>query len=125
VDISDLISSFATNAAAAQYQVTRRAKSTMVRGRSVAGATTAVQITASVQPATGRDLLQLEEGRRSVETRVVFTSAQLMIGAQGAPFESDLVAIDGRSWEVLKVESWEASPIGDGAFYRCIVQATT
>lgn len=124
MDPADIIDSFATNGASALYQVTRRALVPPVRGRAMPPTTTTLEITASVQPASGRDLLRLPELQRSNETRVVFTASPLMIAAEDVAFMSDLVAIDGRSWEVQHVESWEASPTSDGAYYRCIVQAT-
>lgn len=125
MDPADIVASFATNDSTSLYQVTRRALATAVRGRASPPSTSTVPITASVQPASGRDLLRLPELQRSNETRVVFTSTPLMIAGEGVPFMSDLVAIDGRLWEVQHVESWEASPMTDGAYYRVIVQATT
>jgi hypothetical protein len=120
VDAGDLINDFATGT----YTVTRRAAATMVKGRAVPGATSTLTIAASVQPASGRDLLQLPEGRRSVETRVVFTATELLVGRQGAPNECDHILIDGQDWEVQQVQSWRLSPDTDAPYWRCIVQAT-
>lgn len=125
MNIPDLIGAFLTNAPAALYQVQRQAKATMLRGRKQPGALSTLSIAASVQPASGRDLLQLPEGRRSIETRVLYTTTALQIGAQDGAFESDKVSIDGRLWEVQQIQSWEASPATDGAYYRCIVQASS
>jgi hypothetical protein len=123
MDAADLIDSFATGYT---YAVTRRAKAKSDgRGRMLPGASSSLTIEASVQPASGRDLMRLPEGRRSVETRVVFTATQLLVGAQNAAFESDLIAIEGRTWEVQQVASWNPSPTADPAYWRCIVQATT
>lgn len=116
MDAGDLINSFSTGT----YAVTRTAAATLVKGKRVAGATSTVNIIASVQPASGRDLLRLPEGRRSVETRIVYTATQLFVGAQGAGFESDVVTIDGEKWEVQQVQSWESV---DPTYWRCIVQA--
>jgi hypothetical protein len=119
VDAADLISDFATGT----YTVTRRAAATLVKGRAQPGATSTLTVTASVQPASGRDLLRLPEGRRSIETRVVFTATQLLIGIEGAANESDLISIDGQTWEVQQVQSWRLSPSTDAPYWRCIVQA--
>lgn len=119
MDIADLIASFST--LASTYSVTRRAAATYVAGRAVAGATSAVQITASVQPATGRDLLRLPEGRRALETRVLFTTTQLFAGEQGGVNEADQVTIEGIVWEVQHVEEWvDAMTLTDG--FRCVAQ---
>lgn len=118
MDAASLISHFATGT----YTVTRRASKTLERGRAEDGATSTLTIIASVQPASGRDLMRLPEGRRSVETRVVYTATQLLIGAQGSGFESDLISIDGNTWEVQQVQSWESV---DPPYWRCIVQAAS
>lgn len=115
---ADLINDFATGT----YAVTRRAAATFdSRGRAVAGGTVPLTITASVQPAKGRDLLRLPEGRRSNETRVVFSATQLLVGEQAASNESDLISIDGQTWEVQHSESWRL-PGGDAPYWRAIVQ---
>lgn len=113
LNAAELISSLSTGT----YTLTRRAAATYTAGRPVAGSTTTTTITASVVPASGRDLLRLEEGRRSVETRLVFTTTELRVGVSGTS-EADLVTIDGASWEVQQVETWP----GAVGFYRAIVQ---
>lgn len=117
LDASDVIASLDTGS----YVVTRRAAATYdTHGRAQPGGTSTITIDASVQPASGRDLLRLPEGRRSIETRVVFTPTALLVGAQGAANEADLIAIDGKTWEVQQVETWP----GAVGYYRAIVQAT-
>lgn len=116
MDASLLIERFLTGS----YTVTRRAAATITSGRAVAGAVTTLTIRASVQPASGRDLMRLEEGRRSNETRVVFTTTKLLVGEQGGANEADLVSIDGASWEVQHVETW---PSTIPNFYRVVLQA--
>lgn len=118
MNIAALIASFLTGT----YTVTRRAAATYVLGNPVAGGTSTFTVQASVQPANGRDLLRLPEGRRSTESRVLYTTTQLLVGAQGAANESDLVAIDGKTWEVQLVETWSPFPLTNPGYYRCIVQ---
>ena len=120
MDIGALIDSFATGS----YQVTRRASAAPVRG--VYGATTdsVITIAASVQPASGQDLLRLPEGRRTNLTRVIFTTTELLTGDAGAANEADLVTIDGLEWEVQHVERWQDSN-GYDVGYRCIAQQPT
>ena len=119
MDLPDIIQSFGTGT----YLVTRRAKAVFVAGRATPGATTTISIEASVQPATGRDLLRLPEGRRTQETRLVYTTTRLTPGAQGAAYEADLVLIEGNTWEVQHVETWHQAPGTDPTAYRAIVQA--
>lgn len=119
MDSTDLIASFATNVT---YQVTRRARAVRTRGRSNPGPTSTISVVGALQPATGRDLLRLPEGRRSIETRVFFTSTELFTGDQANPNEADQLAAEGRTWEVQHVESWRQVPT-DPSYYRCIVQA--
>jgi hypothetical protein len=118
VDISSLISSFSNGT----FTVTRTARGSISRGVIAAGTQTSVTITAAWHPATGKDLLRLPEGRRTVETRVLYTITQMYVGGQGADYEADTVSIGGASWECQQVETWQdtsSSRIG----YRCIVQA--
>lgn len=105
------------------YTVTRTAASTFTAGRAVPGSTSTVSIMASVQPAAGKDLLRLAEGRRTEETRVVFTDTQLKDGAEGSAYEADRVSIDGQDWEVQQIESWRGDPLTPVPYFRCIVQA--
>jgi hypothetical protein len=118
VDLAALVSSFATGS----YLVTRRQSAGFGRG-GVANPTSdsTIQVLASVQPASGRDLLRLPELRRTVETRVVYTITQLQVGDQQAGVEADLIAIDGQPWEVQRVETWQQPPY-QGTAYRCIAQ---
>lgn len=129
MDLADLIQSFSTEPGAGTYVVTRRLKSAFVAGRAVPDSSpTTLQIIASVQPATGRDLLRLPEARRDNETRVVFTVTALQAGGQAATddpdeitYEADIVTLGGAPWEVQHVESW-VQPGGDPVF-RCVAQA--
>jgi len=86
------------------YSVTRRGAATLVKGISHPGPTTTHAIVASVQPASGRDLLRLPEGRRTTETRMLYTITELLTG--GEANEADLVTVDGALWEVQHVETF-------------------
>lgn len=110
----DLIASLSTGS----YTVTRRAAATIDKGRDVPGRQTTLQISASVQPASGRDLLRLPEGRRATETQALFTTTLLLVGGQGSANEADLVSIEGRTWEVQNVQSWPG-------YCRAIVQVAS
>lgn len=117
MDAASLIESFLTGT----YTVTRRERGTFYNGVVVPGDVTNFEIDAAVTPASGADLQRLPEGRQQIETRIVYTKTKLEIGTVGSPYESDRVAIDGKSWEVQHVEAWQQ---GDGSYFRCIVQVS-
>lgn len=119
MDVAALIARFASGT----YTVHRRAAAVYVHGRAQAGVDSTIQIVASVQPVTGNDLLRLPEGRRSVETRVLFTATELRAGGQGKDHEADHVEMDGERWEVQLAEKWPAFTTTDPGYWRCVVQA--
>lgn len=99
--LSDVISTFATGT----YTVTRRAASTYSNGVRVAGSTSTLSITASVQPVTGRELERLPEGMRTTEVVKLYTTTALRTADSGDP---DHISIDGETYEVQLVERWTA-----------------
>lgn len=119
MDLVGLVESFATGT----YEVSRRAAATFLRGVAVPASPQTFAIRASVQPAGGKDLLRLPEGRRTNETRVIFTTTQLYTGDQGSAYEADVVTVDGEGWEIQHCEDWVQA--GGGVAYRCVAQAPT
>lgn len=88
--------------------VTRSAAGSYTSGRWAAGSTTALSITASVQPVKLKheELLHLPAGDRNRSAIRVYTPAELrsVNEADGTP--ADLVTWDGEHWEVVKVDIW-------------------
>jgi hypothetical protein len=73
-------------------------------GRWVEGAEVARTIRATVQPASGKDLLALEEGRRNRATYVLYTDSLLEIkDAKNPP----RVTLFGDDFEAVHVEPWQ------------------
>lgn len=62
----------------ATFQVTRTTSVPRVNGRYVPGPQTTFDIVAAIQPSTGRELKDLEEGRRGDEIVTVFTATDLV-----------------------------------------------
>jgi hypothetical protein len=118
MDLAGLVESFATGT----YTVTRNPTAPFVRGVAQPSTQQTFAIRASVQPASGKDLLRLPEGRRSNETRVIYTTTKLFVGDAGDDYEPDTVSIDGADWEVQHVETWVQAGL-QGTGYRCIAQA--
>lgn len=123
MDVAGLISAFSTGSNGL-YTVTRRQAGTVLRGIVQATTDATFTITASIQPASGKDLLRLPEGRRSDETRTLFTATQLYVGDQGDDYECDLVSVDGQLYEVSHVEDW-LQWAGLAPFYRCLITSPT
>lgn len=70
-----------------------------------------IAITASIQPATGKDLQNLEEGRRNGAVYAVFTSTAIRLTEQATTdddpgTEADELVISGVRHEALHVENW-------------------
>jgi hypothetical protein len=100
VSINDAIATFATGT----YTVTRTGAGSYSGGILSAGSTSSFSIVASVQPLSGRDLQVLPEGQRTDETRVLYTTTQLL--TRTATQAPDSISIDGSTYEVFKVEDW-------------------
>lgn len=99
MSLNGVIARFATGT----YTVTRTAAGTLSAGHYTAGATSTFSIVASVQPASGRSLRVLAEGRRGDEVRELYTTTELRLGAAGS-IDPDTVSIDGETWEVCNVK---------------------
>lgn len=114
-DMSDVVNSMITDS----YAVTRTTPSTYDSdGRLVPGVEAVLTITASIQPASGRDLQRLPEGLRTFETRVIYTTTELF--TQGPNQAPDIVAVEGFAYEVQMVEQWG----NVGSYFKAIAQKT-
>ncbi len=60
-------------------------------------------IKGSIQPLSGNELLQLEEGERTRELRKIYTFEELKTASEGADqTESDIIIYNGQEYEVIK-----------------------
>lgn len=84
-------------------------------GRFVAGEQTELEITASVQPASGRDLQRLPEGQSTRETISVWSPAELRTATDAAGASADRIEWQGRVYEVQLVEPW-----APGQYWRAV-----
>lgn len=77
------------------------------RGRLVPAAPAApVPLQASVQPATGRQVMRLPEGLRSDETIALWTSTRLRGALEEDTSRGDRLTWQGRVYEVQIVKAW-------------------
>lgn len=100
---TDSITSLANEVA---LVVTRRVESARLLGRDQAPVTSSFTIRASAQPANGKDLERLPEGRNIKDLRVFFSKTELISAGGGSL--GDLVAYDGGTFEIEHVEHWSA-----------------
>ena len=75
-----------------------------------------IAITASIQPATGKDLVNVEEGRRQGGVFAVYTDTALQITRQATVAAdpgtvADQLEIGGIRYEAVHVEPWQNNVI--------------
>jgi hypothetical protein len=116
--LQDVIGDFAEEGQQGSFLVTRRktvGNGYDVNGYGVDDATSQFPIDAAVFPVFPRDLMVLEEGQRSEDSRTVFTETPLIgRNKSNAP---DVILIDAESFVVWSVRDWHDP---DGHFYQAI-----
>jgi hypothetical protein len=85
-------------------------------GRYRPGTSSTFTISASVQPARGRDLLRLPEGQRTREVIAIFTATALQTAAAPGGATADAITFQGSQYEVQTVEYWFQA----GGFYKAL-----
>lgn len=92
------------------YDVTRYEPSSYDdNGRLVEGASSTLQVVASVQPISGRELLRLDEGLRTKEPLAIWSTTALRTADAQAGTRADRLTVGGLTYEVQLVEDWSAS----------------
>ena len=90
-----------------QAHTLKRLTGSYVDGVWVEASEADIAITASIQPATGKDLQNLEQGRRNGAVYAVFTDTAIQLTEQGAtPTKADQLTIGGIRHEAVHVEPW-------------------
>lgn len=85
------------------YTIKRRVKGAVVNGIYTDGAETQFSIDASIQPITGRELRNLQEGQATVDDKVIYTRTELK--CRQPTHEPDIIVIAGEEYEIYRVES--------------------
>lgn len=101
------------------YVVTRAAVGSFTTGLYTPGATSTLNVPASVQPASGRVLRALREGQHADDVRTMYTATELK--TRTPTTEPDLVAIDGETFEVFHVKRYQVLE----TYYRVLVSRIT
>ena len=86
--------------------VTRPAAGIYVDGLWVDGATSSLEIKASVQPATTDDLQSLPENRRQLGAYRLYSDSPFQSAKEGVQ-NPDLVVIHGDTYEIAQSEPWK------------------
>lgn len=86
----------------------RKVAGAYVSGIWVEGAEVLILITASVQPTTGEEMLSIPEARRNRKSYALYTSTKIEVIHTGK--NPDQVLIDGKRFEVIKVDIWQNNP---------------
>ena len=81
-------------------------------------ASSEISFTASVQPASAKEMLTLPEGRRDRETYRLYTSFELKTADEATEVNADRVTLNGKTFEVLSVGRWQNNVINH---YKALV----
>lgn len=76
-------------------------------GKYIEGADGTINFTASVQPATTREMELLPEGRRTKSMFKLYSDTKLLTATEDGGTNADIVDIEGEEYEVLSVASWQ------------------
>lgn len=80
------------------YAVSRKVGGSFVNGR-YTPIVVGLSVDAAIQPANGKQLMTLPEGRRTENVLVAYTNTELFI--------EDVVTVSGETLEVFKVARWD------------------
>ena len=99
--------------------VTRKTPGSYIDGRWIGGSDSTFEIETTWQPANGRDLEILEEGKRQSVVFKIFPEIELYTADSKTKRESDIVTgIDGYDYEVVMVAPYQNSLI---SHYKVLV----
>lgn len=110
---SDLIASFSENVTLVRYD----SDGAFVDGTYVPGDTTESTIEMSVQPLSGKDLLNLPEGQRNRRLMKGYTAEELIVGEEATGQKADRIEYNDTTFEVQTVERWR----GDLDFFKVLM----
>ncbi len=77
------------------------------KGKAQNGATSDVDITASVQPLRPDEMGLLPEGRRDSEAFRLYTATELLPADEATGKNADMVVYNGKDYEVLSCARWQ------------------
>lgn len=87
-------------------QIIQPSAGAWVDGEFVNGATTTLNIPASVQPLKASDLKMLPEGRRNTEAIKIYAETKAVISDEKNSKNNSKIVYDGKNYEVFSVFNW-------------------
>ena len=113
----DLIASFGQ-----AVTVTRQATAgDWVDGVYVPGPVITFDVVMSVQPISGKELVNLSEAQRTKRWVKGYCADELFTAEQSVAKKADLVAADGAIYEVQKVEAWKGYKSQIDPFWKVVM----
>lgn len=100
--------------------VTRYATGAYSDGDWVEGASSALTVTANVQPMPPERMQTLPEGRRGTAGIILFTDTALRTVSEDDQTSADAVTWDGYSWEVVEVSNFWTGIALEEAHYEVL-----
>jgi hypothetical protein len=92
---------------------------TYVNGDYVAVAPTISQVIMSIQPISGRELLNVPEAQRTRQFMTAYSPVKLYTVQTSVSKKADLIEWDGAFFEVQAVEYWASSGNSIAPHWRC------
>jgi hypothetical protein len=74
------------------------------------------EILASVQPLLGSEIRLLPENRREEELLKIYTDSELFSSEKGSARSCDIVVINNKDYEVVKIFSWKNNIINHNKY---------
>lgn len=87
------------------FTVLRETPGGYVQGLFVPGPRSTLTIEASIQPATGEDMITAPEGRRLQDMVKAYTSSDLLQGEEATGQQPDIIVWRGYGYEVVSIEA--------------------
>jgi hypothetical protein len=100
-----------------KIQIKRPSKGERIKGRWQDGASTAFEITGSIQPTMGDKLQTLLEGKRVQSIYEIITLSELKATDPKTETTGDIAVINGLDYEIIQVMPWQNGIL---PHYSCI-----
>ena len=99
------------------YTVKRMTGGTYIKGQWTPGDREDLTISMSVQPVTGKELENMNVGRRNIGKIKCYTDEELQISKPDEDFTGDLVLFQNDLYEIIAKEPWQSGIINHYKYY--------
>lgn len=88
--------------------VERHSPGTKIKGRYVKGSTVSFTVDpVAIHPASGKQLDMLPEGKRTTQSKIIYTQKELFADDAPGVTNADIVNYKGQRYEIHNVADWE------------------